>query len=420
MVGVIVLLVILSYVDRAVLSLFAKPVQDQLGLSDSRMGLLFGLGFIAPLALTTIAVGWAVDRYNRVAIIVAGVIVWSAASALSGFATGFAGLLLARGLMGVGEAAIGPAGYAMVATRFPPEHRGRAMGVIAASVSVGTGVALIAGGALLQALGSDPLNIPIVGAKEPWQAAYIILGAVGIPATILALTMRDTQVRAGSVSRRKTDWSLLRGGAGVYAGVFLCAALNVAIGTGIIAWSPTLLIRRFALDASVAGYLLGAMSIIGGLIGPPLAAELSDRWLADGKRRGRMHGHATLFATMALGVLVLVAAPNPVVGAIGLLLVTLSLGALNAVSYAAIPDLAPDAMIGRMLASLQFVSLAAGYGSGPSLVAAFTDHVYRDKAMIGAALLSASLPLCAAGALLALFAGRRYLVVKARVDGVAG
>jgi MFS family permease len=410
MVGVVVALIILSYVDRAVLSLFAHPVQEQLRLSDSRMGLLFGLGFIAPLALTTIAVGWAVDRYNRVAIIALGVIVWSLASGLSGLAGSFGALLLARGLMGMGEATIGPAGYAMVANAFPPDRRGRAMGVIAAAASVGTGVALITGGLLLQALGSEPRSVPVVGAVEPWQAAYLLLGAVGVPATLLALTLRDRRYAADrdAPGRAGGGWAFLRICPALYVGVFACAALNVAVGTGVVAWSPTLLVRKFAFAPADAGYLLGAMSILGGLIGPPLFAELSDRWLRGGRPRGRMHGHATLFAIMMAGVSILVVAPSPIIGAAGLLLVTMSLGALNAVSYAAIPDLTPGAMTGRMLASLQFVSLAAGYGSGPSLVAAFTDHVYQDKAMVGAAMLSASLPLCLAGAVIATLTGSRY------------
>jgi len=418
MVGVIVALIILSYVDRAVLSLFAHPVQKQLGLSDSSMGVLFGLGFIAPLALTTIAVGWAVDHYNRVAIIAVGVIVWSLAAGLSGLAGSFGALLLARGLMGVGEATIGPAGYAMVADAFDADRRGRAMGVIAAAASVGTGVALIVGGMMLQALGGDQRNVPVIGLVEPWQAAYLLLGAVGIPATLLALTLRH---RRSSVARSTaqiagSSWAFLKVSPWLYTGVFACAALNVAVGTGVIAWAPTLLVRNFAFAPAEAGYVLGAMSILGGLIGPPLFAELSDRWLRAGKARGRMHGHASLFAIMFVGVTIMVIAPDPMIGAAGLLLVTMSLGALNAVSYAAIPDLTPGAMTGRMLASLQFVSLAAGYGSGPSLVAAFTDHVYQDKAMIGAAMLTASLPLCFAGLVIALLTGKHYCATRNRIS----
>lgn len=417
MVGVVVLLIVLSYVDRAVLSLFAQPVQEQLGLSDSRLGLLFGLGFIAPLALTTILVGWAVDRYSRVAIIVLGVVIWSVAAGLSGLAGSFAGLLLARALLGVGEATIGPAGYAMVAGAFPPERRGRAMGVVAAAASVGTGVALIVGGLMLQALGTGQHNVPLVGAVEPWQAAYLLLGALGIPAAMLALTLRDRRSQAGGPTRDRagSDWVFLRHSPLLYVGLFACAALNVAVGTGVIAWGPTLLMRKFAFAPADAGYVLGAMSILGGLIGPPLAAELSDRWLRSDRARGRMHGHAALFMIMMVGVIVLVAAPEPLIGAAGLLLVTMTLGAINAVSYAAIPDLTPGSMTGRMLASLQFVSLAAGYGSGPSLVAAFTDHVYQDKAMLGAAMLSASVPLCLAGAVIATLSGSLYSTARYRI-----
>ncbi len=102
LVGIIMLMVILSYIDRAVLSLFGPVVQRDLGISDSQMGLLYGLGFIAPFALLTLFVGWAIDHYNRVLILLAGLCLWSAMTAGCGLVSSFSLLLLCRGGVGAG------------------------------------------------------------------------------------------------------------------------------------------------------------------------------------------------------------------------------------------------------------------------------------------------------------------------------
>jgi MFS family permease len=411
LVFVVVLLVLLSYVDRAVLTLFGSHVQASYDLSDSQMGVLYGLAFIVPVGLATILVGWAVDRFNRVVIVLAGLLLWSLSTAACGLADSYLTLLVARGGVGLGEAALAPAAYALIGDRFPPHRRGRAMGIVTAAVSVGTGAALVVGGVLLRWIGPDPIHLPVVGTVQDWQAVFLLLGLAGLPLAVLVLTLRDYRPSATGAGGSNTaiSWRFLARFRAVFVAIFAAGALNVAVGTGVVTWTPTLLLRQFSYQPGDAGLLLGVMSILGGLLGAPLAAELSDRWVARKAVGGRMRGHAIFFSSLLLGTVVLAMGPNVYVAASGLLLVALALGAINSLSYASIQDLAPAMMRGKLLAALQFITLACGYGVGPSLVAFFSDHVFKGQGALGIAFLCVGVPLCLVGIFGTLLARRAYL-----------
>lgn len=403
----IVAMVLLSYIDRATLSLFAPYVQSDLGVSETQMGLLFGLGFIGPLALVTFLVGWAVDRYSRILILALGLLVWSVATALCGLAGGFPMLLLARGGVGAGEAVVGPAGYALIASRFPPERRGRATGIVAAAVSVGTGLALMLGSTMLSFLGPDDRVVPPFGMMHNWQHGFLLMGLAGAPLLLALLFFRDNRqpgVAAtpekerqtiGLVAAFKARWKIL-------SGLVCCAVINVAVGTGAVAWAPSLLHRKFETSLSDAGYLLGLMSLVGGVLGAPLAAELSDRWIRNKKFGGRLRGHPMFFSLLLVGLLLLSLGSGVATATSGFLLIATGLGAINSVSYAAIQDLSEEQFRGRMLAFFQFITLAVGYGAGPSIVAATTQFLFADPAAIDRAILVSGAPLCVVGLALSL------------------
>jgi MFS family permease len=399
------LLVILSYIDRAVLSLFGPVVQRDLGISDSQMGLLYGLGFIAPFALLTLLVGWAIDRYNRVLILLAGLCLWSVMTAGCGLVSSFALLLVCRGGVGAGEAVVSPAGYALIADRFSPERRGRAVGMVAASVSMGTGIALVVGSVLLNVLGSEDRTLSFLGTVHGWQVAFVLLGLLGVPLAILVMTLKDPRpvVETRSVQTVADLRLFLRRERRLLLAIFGCGVINVSIGTGIIAWTPTLLVRRFDVSPGDIGYLLGVTSVIGGVIGAPLAAELSDRWMRARAFGGRLRAHATLFTAMLAGIVVMATGTSSYQVAAGYIVVATVLAAINALSYAAVQDISPSPLRGRMLALVQFATLAFGYGSGPSLVAFVTDYVFKDPQAIGWSLLIVGVPLCLLAIALAQF-----------------
>jgi len=399
------------------MSLFGHAIQSSLALSDSDLGLLYGLAFIVPLALCSLVVGWAVDRYNRVLIVAFGLTLWSLMTAACGLVGSFPGLLLARGAVGAGEATLTPAAYSLIGDRFSPERRGRAVGIVAASVSVGAGASLLVGGAVLSLLGPTDRLVAFLGILHPWQLTFVILGMSGLPVAVLFLTVRDDH-RLRSQNSANADPAFaqltgyLRRNLLTFGAVLGAGAINVAVGTGVMAWAPTLLLRRFNTTPTKAGYLLGLATLIGGVIGPPLATELSDRRIALAKPAGRLSSHPYIFISLAAGTAILSLVPTMSSSIVGIVLVAASLGAINALSYAAVQDLAPDAFRGRMIALLQFVTLACGYAAGPSLVAFMTDHVFRNRQMLPMSLLTVACPLCIAGAALTIVARRAYDITQ--------
>lgn len=112
----------LNYLDRQILSVLAEPVKQDLGLSDTQLGMLTGLMFALFYTVFGIPIGVLADRWNRVRIIAISCGVWSAFTAASGLATNFVTLALARIGVGVGEAGCSPPSYSIISDYFPPDQ----------------------------------------------------------------------------------------------------------------------------------------------------------------------------------------------------------------------------------------------------------------------------------------------------------
>ncbi|MDG2005499.1 MAG: MFS transporter, partial [Novosphingobium sp.] len=115
MLAVLLLFYTLSLIDRGAISLLVVPIQADLGLDDIDMGIVLGPAFAISYAIFGLPMGWASDRFPRRWIIFIAIVVWSAAAAGTGFAWSFASLLVARILVGVGEAALSPIAYTLIA-----------------------------------------------------------------------------------------------------------------------------------------------------------------------------------------------------------------------------------------------------------------------------------------------------------------
>lgn len=103
-VGVLILACTVSYVDRTILTLLVKPIRESLQISDTQLSLLHGLAFALFYTVLGIPIARLADRQDRTRIIAIGIVVWSAMTALCGFARNFGQLFLARVGVGVGEA----------------------------------------------------------------------------------------------------------------------------------------------------------------------------------------------------------------------------------------------------------------------------------------------------------------------------
>lgn len=188
--SVLVVVYILNFIDRQIVSILAVDIKADLGLTDSDMGFLGGAAFAVFYALFGIPLGRLADNWNRVKLLSVGLALWSLMTALSGFARNQMQLTLARMGVGVGEATASPTAYSLISDYFPKRQRATAIAIYSSGLYIGGGVSLFIGALIVQAWnnaypGGGPMGL--VG----WQAAFL---AVGIPGLLVALwvaTLRE-------------------------------------------------------------------------------------------------------------------------------------------------------------------------------------------------------------------------------------
>lgn len=157
---------VLNFLDRQLLSILAKPIQDDLGVTDGQLGLISGLYFAMFYCILAIPVGWLADRTNRVRVLSLACALWSAATAACGFAQNYPQLAVARMAVGVGEAGGVPPSYAIISDYFRPGTRGTALGLFNLGPPIGS--------ALGVAFGAS------IAAAYSWRDAFIWVGVVGV------------------------------------------------------------------------------------------------------------------------------------------------------------------------------------------------------------------------------------------------
>ena len=192
MVGVLFFLYMLSILDRIVITMLVTPIKQDLLLSDFQMSVILGPAFAIFYALFGLPLGWAADRYPRRWVVFLGVTLWSLMTMMSGLARSFGALLVARIGVGVGEAALGPSAYSLLADEFPRERLTTAISVYQMAAKFGTAAAFAVGGiAIAFATHLVAMDIPFVRDAKPWQLVFLMLGLPGLLAGLLAFTFSD-------------------------------------------------------------------------------------------------------------------------------------------------------------------------------------------------------------------------------------
>lgn len=178
------LVYVLNFLDRQLLSILAKPIQDELGISDGQLGLLGGLYFALFYCILGIPVAWLADRGNRVRILSIACALWSAATIACGMAQNYPQLALARMSVGVGEAGGVPPSYSIISDYFPASRRGTALGLFNLGPPIGQ--------ALGVAFGAK------IAAAYDWRLAFILLGGAGLIAAMAVWGMIREPRRGGT------------------------------------------------------------------------------------------------------------------------------------------------------------------------------------------------------------------------------
>jgi len=187
---VLVLVYVFNFIDRQILSILAEDVKRDLGITDAYLGFLYGTAFGVFYALFGIPLGRLADNWHRVRLLTLGLALWSAMTALSGFAKTPLQLTLARVGVGIGEATASPSAYSLISDWFPKSQRATALAIYSSGLYIGGGLSLGIGAVVVQQWnaafpGGGPLGL--VG----WQAAFL---AVGVPGVLLAFwvsTLRE-------------------------------------------------------------------------------------------------------------------------------------------------------------------------------------------------------------------------------------
>lgn len=188
--SILVLIYVLNFVDRNILSILAEDIKADLNLTDDQLGFLYGTAFGVFYALFGIPLGKLADSWHRVRLMTVGLAVWSAMTAFSGLAKNFAMLSFARIGVGVGEATASPAAYSLISDYFPKKMRATALAIYSSGLYIGGGISLLIGGKIVESWNAAyPVDAPF--GLAGWQAAFIIVGLPGILLAMLVFTLRE-------------------------------------------------------------------------------------------------------------------------------------------------------------------------------------------------------------------------------------
>ena len=289
---VLLLAYVLSFVDRIILSLLVTPIKEDLGTTDAQMGLLMGFAFAIFYTIAGIPIAKYSDVKSRRLIIATGIFLWSIMTAVCGLAKSFFQLFLARVGVGVGEAALTPAAYSMIADYFSEDKLGRAMGAYKSGAMVGGGLAFIIGGAVVgYVVNSESIILPLLGEMKPWQMAFIIVGLPGVLIGLLMLTVREPE-RTGIEDSLEAKVSIsdairyMRERWRIYLFIFLGFAFMATPISTALTWIPVYLQRIHEMSIADSGKTLGVIIFFLSTTGVLFSGWLIDFFKKKGYKDG--------------------------------------------------------------------------------------------------------------------------------------
>lgn len=395
----------LSYIDRSIISLLLQPMKEDLKLSDLQVSLLVGAAFSLFYATMGIPLGYVADRWNRGKLITIGVTMWTLMTALGGAASNYAMLFITRAGVGLGEAALAPAAYSMLADIFPKRLMGRVMALFALSSSLGSGLAIALGGAVVALVATAPVvDLPLIGSIRSWRAVLIVIGLAGLILAAAMLFVREPArkgvilAEADRVSAFKFVWERRAILLPLYFGLGF-----VAVGYyGMVMWAPTMFLRKFGVQPKDISFALGCVVGLSGMAGMIIGGFWADRLWQRGVTDGYMRviaisaGSSAIFFVLA-----------PLMPTIPLTLAVLSIGCVcqgmqSGLPAGAIQQITPNDLRARVTAGCFLAVGLIGLGMGPTAVAIGSEYIFGEANVGQAIALSSAIFIPLAASLLML------------------
>jgi MFS family permease len=417
----------LSWADRTLPSILIEPMKQSLQVSDTQVALITGFAFALCHATLALPFSWVADRWDRARLITIGIVVWSCLTAACGFAPNFWSLFACRMGVGLGEALLLPAAYALIADLFSRKERPRALMIFVMGSQIGTGAALAGGGALH---GWFQSAAPAwIGGLEPWRATFVVVGVIGLAVAALMLLLPEPRRHPGRlgeadeapvVNATTAEFlAYLRKAAFFLVPLVGAVTLGNLYVNGFGAWLPPLFVRSYGWSLAQVGSALGLAILVTGTVGAPLAALLAgllERWR-------KRDAAVTVLVIAFCGVLPLsVLSPlapqggTAFAGVVAALLLTMF---ATVVAPAAVVNSAPASMRARVSAVYLLIANLVGSGFGPAAYALVTDYVFRDPHKLYLSMAWVSAVLIGVSLLLLVIADRRYDRIL-RLSGEAG
>jgi predicted MFS family arabinose efflux permease len=354
-----------NFIDRQIVGILAIPIKADLGLTDTQLGLMGGLAFALFYTLLGIPIAMLADRANRTVIMSVALVVWSAMTALCGFAQNFVQLFLARLGVGVGEAGgVAPA-YSLVADYFPSAQRARALAVYSFGIPLGSSLGILFGG--------------LIASLIDWRTAFMAVGVAGVVlAPLFKLLVREPArgrydargAGARPAGLREVLRVLLSKRS--FWGLSLGASASSMMGYGLFFWLPSFFVRSHGLTLMQASLYFAAILLVGGMAGIWLGGWSADRFGTARRRAYALIPAIAFLLTLPFYVAAVTASSLALSFALFLVPTALGLVWLGPV-LSAIQHVVPSGMRATASAVFLFINNLIGIGLGTVVLGALSD-----------------------------------------------
>jgi len=260
-----------SFIDRAMINFLFDPIKKDLGLSETEMGYIGGYAFAVSYILLSLPVGRIVDKFNRIFVLIFGIVLWSLATAAHGFSKDYYSLFVARSGVGAGEASVTPAAWSIIADLFKPEERAFPMSFYLMGPYIGQGIALFFGAMIAEIFIEPVVYFGII--FQPWQMTFILVAIPGIFIALILFFIADPkrQNKKNETIEENNNFSdvmkYMQDNLVAYFSLLIGAAFIVILLYAYQFQVPTYISRIYGWDYSKIGYQFGLVTILSGCFG---------------------------------------------------------------------------------------------------------------------------------------------------------